>query len=142
MDKTEKNIEILKGFIPTYTSYLRFFNANEVVFIMHMLEIDYYRNQGYRMAWSREFMMLQMRMKRPAYARCIKRFLALNLISREVVGKRVVFHWNMSLYMRLLEVLTATRDYYILTDFFDDFTKKERSIESITDDEIRSLCKK
>ena len=118
------------------------FDGAESVFIMQMVSAEYRAQLVRRPYWSKSFVMDRMGMKERVFNRCVARFKALNLVESETIGLKVLYKWNIPLYERLLDIITATENIYKLRKFWEAFVEQGRSIESVTDDEIVSLSHK
>lgn len=116
------------------------FDASETVFILHMLDIAYIRSKGYNTVWSKGYLMKRMNIRLRTFDRCVKRMAELGLLDRLPQDGMYDYLWNMTLYDRLLRIMSATRDINRLREFCRKiFIEQKRSIQSISEDEIKSL---
>lgn len=119
------------------------FDANEIIFIMHMVNIAYLRAEGYNTVWSKRYLMQRMNIRLRTFDRCVKRMTELKLLDRMPQEGMYDYLWNMPLYDRLLKIISATKDINRLREFCrTTFIEQKKSIQSISDDEIRSLGKR
>lgn len=119
------------------------FDANEIMFMMHMVHIAYMRAEGYNTVWSKKHLMRRMNIKLRTFDRCVKRMTELKLLDRMSQDGMYDYLWNMRLYDRLLKIVSATRDINRLRAFCNRaFIEEKRDIQSVSDDEIRRLEKK
>jgi hypothetical protein len=140
MDKKKKNETAPYVKYPLALSYL--FNPVESRFILHMIEAEFLKKQGYDTGWTRAGYAKRMGLKECAFERCVKRMVDMELLAvrHNKLGNRVFFSFNMALYEKLVSILSATCHVDSLIDFCDTKFKKEaRSIESITEQEIETL---
>lgn len=124
-------------------SYL--FNPSEIVFILHMIDLESLRSKGRQIEWTRSFYMAKMGLKPYSFDKCIEKLTAMELLSKtnNADGNKVYYHFNMELYYRLLKILSASKDIYVMIAFCkDNFKQKKRPIMSITENEIIMLSKK
>jgi hypothetical protein len=118
------------------------FSPAETVFILHMVNLEYFKAAGYRVSWSNAGYIRRMGLKECAFKRCVERFSQMKLLTRTYnsLGNRVFYSINMELYNRLVEIVSSTYDCERLAAFCDTkFRKEARPIESITAEEIREL---
>ncbi|GAB6013310.1 hypothetical protein [Viscerimonas tarda] len=130
------------SFVKYYPGLSVMFKPVETLFILHMVRFEFLKTAGFRIRWSKAEYARRMGLKECAFIRCVKRLSAMKLleVSHNPEGNRVFYSFNMSLYYRLVEILSATSDHDRLTAFCNrQFKKAGRPIESITDDEIREL---
>lgn len=125
---------------PYALSYV--FNPGEARFVLHMIEADFLKKQGYDTGWTRTEYMKRMGLNLYTFERCVRKLEKMNLLTRRynTLGNRVYYSFNMDLYDRLVEILSATCHVDRLIDFCETkFKMENRSIESITEEEIEEL---
>lgn len=118
------------------------FNPSEVIFILHMLDIESLKKQGHKIEWTRGFYMARMGMTPYTFDKCIETLLAIDLLTKtnNTDGNKVYYSLNMDLYTRLVQILSANKNVYTMIDFCKkNFKSGNRKIESITDEEIIEL---
>ncbi len=137
-EKREKLAPFAK--YPYSLSYL--FTPGESRFILHMIEADFLKKQGYDTDWTRAEYMKRMGLNLYTFEHCVRKLEGMNLLTRRhnALGNRVYYLFNMDLYDRLVEILSATCNVDKLIEFCDTkFKHENRSIESITEEEIVEL---
>lgn len=128
------------SFIKYYPCLSCMFDASEIVFILHMLDIAYIRSKGYNTVWSKGHLMKRMNIRLRTFDRCVKRMIELGLLDRLPQDGMYDYLWNMDLYNRLLRIMSATRDINRLREFCRKiFLEQKRSIQSVSEDEIELL---
>lgn len=127
-------------FVKYYPTLSCMFDASESIFILHMLDIAYMRSKGYNTVWSKGHLMKRMNIRLRTFDRCVKRMTDLGLLDRLPQDGMYDYLWNMSLYNRLLRIMSATRDVNRLSEFCrKTFVLQKRSIQSVSEEEIESL---
>lgn len=127
-------------FIKYYPHLSCMFDASEIVFILHMLDIAYIRSKGYNTVWSKGHLMNRMNIRLRTFDRCVKRMVELGLLDRLPQDGMYDYLWNMPLYNHLLRIMSATRDINRLREFCrKTFVEQKRSIQSVLEDEIKLL---
>ncbi len=124
--------------------HLRYlFDPAEMSFVIQLLHLDFLRRSGYRTAYSREFMYDYFQLKERTFNRCLRRLSQLGLIERVKDGLYVDYRLNSEVYNRLLDIIHATNNFAIISDFCNEqFRERGRTIESVTDEEIEQLRKR
>lgn len=118
------------------------FDASEVIFIMHMINIAYLRSKGYNTIWSKAHLMQRMNLRLRTFNRCVERMTELKLLDRMPQEGMYDYLWNMERYNRLLQVMSATTDLNRLREFCrKNFIEQKRDILFISDTEIELLGK-
>lgn len=127
-------------YVKCYLNLCSMFDPQEIIFILHMVNINYLRSGGYNTVWSKSFLMRRMNVGLRVFDRCVKRMTDLGLLERKLKNGMYDYCWNMNVYNRLLKIASATNDLNTLDKFGKRvFVKEKRDILSITDDEIREL---
>ena len=127
-------------FIKCYPRLSCMFDASEIVFILHMLDIAYIRSKGYNTVWSKGHLMKRMNIRLRTFDRCVKRMTELGLLDRLPQDGMYDYLWNMALYNRLLRIISATHDINRLREFCQKtFIEQKRNIQSVSEDEIKLL---
>lgn len=120
------------------------FNPSEVIFILHMLDVESLKKHGHKIEWTRNFYMARMGMTSYTFDRCIETLMAIGLLTKtnNIEGNRVYYSLDMDLYDRLIHILSANKNVYIMIDFcMKNFKTDSRRIDSITDEELLELSK-
>lgn len=129
-------------FVKYHTGLSYLFNPAETRFILHMIDIEYKKSNGYNTNWSRRQFMKIMQLNEYTFDNCIKRMIAIGLLSKRNngLGNKVYYLFDMQVYEKLVRILTSTYNVDKLIDFCGLYFKSNsRTIQSITDDEILSL---
>lgn len=127
-------------FIKYYPHLSCMFDASEIIFILHMLDIAYIRSKGYNTVWSKGHLMKRMNIRLRTFDRCVKRMVEMELLDRLPQDGMYDYLWNTALYNRLLRIMSATRDIDRLREFCRKiFVEQKRSIQSVSEEEIESL---
>jgi len=130
-------------FVKYYPGLSYMFSLAETRFILHMVDIDYKKKNGFNTDWTRAEYMKVMGMNEYNFDKCIKRFIGLNLLERtnNLTGNRVYYSFNSKVYEKLVRILSATCNVNKLIAFCTaNFKENKRSIESITEEEIKALA--
>lgn len=128
------------SYVKCYLNLSSMFDGQEIIFILHMVNINSLRSGGYNTVWSKGFLMKRMNMGLRVFNRCVSRMAGLGLLERVPVDGMYEYHWDMDIYARLLEIISATNDISTLKKFCDQtFIKEKRDIASVTDEEIEIL---
>lgn len=137
-DKHQKSPQ--NPFVKYYPNLSCMFDASEVVFILHMVDIAYLRSKGFNTVWSKGYLMKRMNIRLRTFDRCVKRMTELGLLNRLSQDGMYDYLWNMTLYNRLLQIMTATHDTNRIRVFcMKTFVEQKRSIQSISEEEIEAL---
>jgi|GEM_PF-736174 len=130
-------------FVKYYPGLSYMFSLAETRFIIHMLDIEFKKKNGYNTNWTRAKYMKLMGMNEYNFDKSVKRLVELNLLEKtnNSSGNRVYFSFNMDLFFQLVKILSATCNVNKLIAFCDkNFKENNRRIDSITDDEIKDLA--
>lgn len=131
------------GFTKLHINLCYLFDHQEICFLMHLVHIDFVRSCGYNTAYGRDFMFKKFKMNMRVFQRCTNRFTEMGLLEKKRKGLHFDYLLNQKLYQRLLEIMCATNDVFVLTEFCErEFIKGSRTIESIRDSEIKILGEK
>lgn len=129
-------------FVKFYPGLSYLLGRDEIYFLLHIMDIEYLRQNNYGCNWYKGEYMQRMQMSRYTFDRCVKKLLKLELIIRKENnrGNEVSYGLNLPVYNQLVKILEATYNYHALIQFFDNIVRKQgRSIASITQHEINSL---
>lgn len=128
-------------FVKCYLNLGRLFDPAEMLFILHMQQVEYLcqANQGGR--WSKKFLMKKMGFGEKVFDRCARRMAEMELLIVSS-GYHPVYRWNTAIYDRLIEIFSATDNLDALDRFCKQiFLEGMRSIREITDSEVEMLGK-
>jgi hypothetical protein len=138
MDKKKKTA----AFIKFHPGLSCLFNPAETVFLLHMVNLEYFKSTGYRIVRTKAEYIKRTGLKECTFNRCVDRFSEMKLLTRSynALGNRVFYDIDMDLYRKLVEIVSSTYDCDRLRAFCETKFKKEaRLIESITPEEIDEL---
>lgn len=139
-EKQQRNLQF--AFVKCNLNLSCMFDASEVIFIMHMINIAYLRSKGYNTIWSKAHLMQRMNLRLRTFNRCVERMTELKLLDRMPQEGMYDYLWNMERYNRLLQVMSATTDLNRLREFCrKNFIEQKRDILFISDTEIELLGK-
>lgn len=137
-EKKQKNSQAT--FVKCFLNLSCMFDASEILFIMHMLDIAYIRSKGYNTVWSKSYLMKRMNIRLRTFDRCVKRMTQLGLLDRLPKAGMYDYVWNMPTYNHLLRIISTTRDTERLREFCREaFTLQKRSILAVSPDEIEEI---
>lgn len=124
----------------TYNKIRYFLDTEEMSFVSHLLYLKDLRECGCRTAYSKKFNFKSFQLGRDTFYRCAKRLRKLGLVETSGKGKFTDYILVEKNYNRLLEIVNSTDNVDTLIQFSKiEFTEKNRSIDMITDIEIKNL---
>lgn len=109
-----------------------------------MLEIAFLKSQGYDTDWAKATYIKRMGLKETSFDKCVQKMTQMKLLHKwnNSQKNKVYYSWNWTVYEKLIRILSSTNNIDALIKFADTYFKKNnRTIESITEDEIRSLSR-
>lgn len=121
------------------------FNPSEVIFLLHMTDVESLKQMGHKVEWTRSFYIARMGMTTYTFDKCIDTLIDMELISKTNNSDRnkVYYHLNMENYTRLLQILSSNKNIYLIIDFCNkNFKKQKRKIADISDEEILEISRK
>lgn len=137
-----KNSTTNRYYVKSYLHLTALFDAQEMLFISHMVHIHYLESMGYDTKWTQRTLMEEIAMTRRIFDRCAKRFIEIKLLECVPLGKGCCYRWNIPLYEKLVEIVNSTNNIGALKVFCQrTFVTQKRSIESVTQEEIDILAK-
>lgn len=122
---------------PLCLSYL--FSPTETRFIIHMIDAEFLRSKGYNINWSRSNYIKKMGLTEYSFDNAVKKMTRIGLLTKtnNKQGNRVFYSFDMERYNKLIMILSTTRNIDKVIRFFDRiFEKENRTIESVTEEEI------
>lgn len=134
--------ETIQPFVKYYTGLSYLFSPIETRFILHMVDIEYKKANGYDTSWSRSEYMKIMGINQYSFDKSIKKLMRMKLLTRKYnrLGNKVTYSFNLSVYNRLIDILSSTCNIDKLIEFCDkNFIQLGRDIKSIRKDEIEAL---
>lgn len=128
-------------FVKCYLNLGRLFDPAEMLFILHMQQVEYLCQASRGGRWSKKFLMKKMGLGEKVFDRCARRLAEMELL---IISSdyRPVYRWDTLLYNRLVEIFSATDNLDALDRFCRQvFLEERRSIRGISDIEIEMLGK-
>lgn len=132
------------GYVKCYNKLSYLFTPNETRFIQHIVEISFLKDHGYDTDWAKQTYIKRMGLKETSFDKCVRKFTEMKLLHKwnNTQKNKVYYSWNWPVYEKLIRILSSTNNIDALINFADTYFKKNnRSIESITEDEIRMLSR-
>jgi hypothetical protein len=128
-------------FVKYHAGLSLFFSPAEMVFALQMANYEYLKSAGYWICFPKAEYARRMGMKPYTFEQCVRRFIRLSLLDKKynAMGNQVLYAFNMKLYGKLIRVVAQTSDTDRLAAFFDALKNASRTIESISEEEIRAL---
>lgn len=128
-------------FTKCYLNLGRLFDPAEMIFILHMQQVEYLRHSGRGNRWSKKFLLKKMNLGEKVFDRCVRHLAKMELLI-VTPDYHPDYRWNTVLYERLVDILTSTDNLDALDGFCHRvFLDGKRSIGSVTDSEIEELGK-
>lgn len=143
MKKTDKSQETSRPFIKFHSRLSWIFEPGEIIFICHMLELEYIRSKGGKSVYCKRELMEKMNMGERVFERCVRRMEKLGLLRRVPQGNMYEYLWAEEVYERLLDMLYHgdSRPYRSRLKSFlkDRLLIQEETISSLSLKEIENL---
>jgi hypothetical protein len=129
------------SFVKYHTGLSLFFSPAEMVFALQMANYEHMKSVGYWIRFSKAEYARRMGMKSYTFEQCVRRFISLGLLAKKcnALGNQVFYAFNMELYGKLIRIVAQTSDTDRLAAFFDGLKRDSRTVESISEEEIRAL---
>ena len=139
-EKMENKKKESPVFIKYHPGLSYFFNPAEMVFLLQMSNFEYLKQSGYRVNLSKAQYAKQMGMKEYTFEKCVIRFTELGMLSKShnALGNVVYYSLKMELYEKLIRIIASTGRKQVAA-FFESIKAESRSIESISEEEIKAL---
>lgn len=128
-------------FVKCYLNLGRLFDPAEMLFILHMQQVEFLCQASQGGRWSKKFLMKKMGLGEKVFDRCVRRLEQMELL---IVSSdyHPVYRWDTALYERLVEILSATDNLEALDGFCRRmFLEEKRCIRGISDFEVEMLGK-
>ena len=127
-------------FVLCYINLCYLFDPAEMMFILHMIDIENMRGCGYSSVWSKDFMMKKMGLGERLFDRCVKRLMEIGLLDRKLVGNKYSYSLDVDQYEKLTQILTVTNDVHRLKSFCESvFVNGQRAIQDVTEEDWYKL---
>lgn len=128
-------------FCKLYKGLMMAFTPPESVFMIYMADIAALQNIGHRILRSKKKHMAYTNIGYRVFDQCVEKTIRMGLLDRIPTDGMYEYVWDMRAYNRLLKIVNSTNCYTALKEFCDKaFDTDQRSIMSITDDEIEQLA--
>lgn len=116
------------------------FDPAEVVFLLHMVDMESMKQSGYNTTWSKDFLLLKMNLGMRLFDRVTKKLISIGLLSKDKAGNKYAYSLDLKAYRRLVGFLSLTNDIFKLKAFCDTvFIKEKRKIQHVTGSDLRML---
>lgn len=123
-------------FYKAYKGLVMGFGMSEAAFMAYMANLAERRNRGYVTVCSLKTHLAATGMGRRTFERYVGRSMRMGLLERVPVDGKYDYIWDMTAYLRLVEILSATPNPVRLRAFCKEvFETQGRKVLSITDDE-------
>lgn len=127
-------------FYQVYKGLVMGFGMREAFFMAYMTDLAERRNRGYITVYGLKKHLSATGMGRRMFERYVNKTTRMGLLRRVPVDGKYDYVWDMTAYLRLVEIVSTTTDMTRLHAFCDDmFEKQGRCVMSLTDNEIRGL---
>lgn len=116
------------------------FDPAEIVFLLHMLDMEHMKQNGYNTTWSKEFLLLKMNLGVRLFDRVTKKLISMGLLTKEKTGNKYAYSLDLKAYRKLVGFLSLTNDIFKLKAFCETvFIKEKKKIQDITESDIEVL---
>ena len=116
------------------------FDPAEIVFLLHMLDMEYMKQNGYNTIWSKEFMLLKMNLGVRLFDRVTKKLISMELLTKEKAGNKYAYSLDLETYRKLVGFLSLTNDILKLKAFCETvFIKEKKKIQNVTGNDLEML---
>ncbi len=142
MKKNNRNeCDMLKNaqFLKTYCALIGSFTPDEVLFMVYMMDLTNLRSKGYNTIRSKKEHMTNTAIGLRVFDKCTAKMTRMGLLERIPVNGMYDYVWDMDAYRKLLEMLVGIKIPAHRSNFCKNFfDKQEKSVFSITEDEIKA----
>lgn len=116
------------------------FDPAEIIFLLHMVDMEYMKQNGYNTTWSKEFLLLKMNLGVRLFDRVTKKLISMGLLSKDKAGNKYIYSLDLKTYRKLVGFLSLTNDIFKLKSFCEAvFIKEKRKIWSVTGNDLKVL---
>lgn len=116
------------------------FDPAEIVFLLHMVDMESMKRSGYNTTWSKDFLLLRMNLGVRLFDRITKKLILMGLLSKDKVGNKYAYSLNLKAYRKLIGFLSITNDIFKLKVFCETvFIKGGRKIQDVTGSDLKML---
>lgn len=129
-----------KKSVTFYLNLSCLFDPAEVVFLLHMVDMECMKQSGYNTAWSKEFLLLRMNLGIRLFDRVTKKLISMGLLSKEKAGNKYAYSLDMKVYRKLVGFFSLTNDIFKLKTFCETvFIKGKKKIQDVTGSDLKIL---
>ncbi len=117
-------------------------SPDEGRFVQHLREIEFLRQRGHKVDYTRAEYAKRMGLREFTFDRCAKSLCRLGLVTKTDLSsrRRVDYRIDESAYKRLVQIVSVTRNIDKLIQFFDfHVSKLGKSIGEITDEDVAGM---
>lgn len=123
-------------FYKVYKGLVMGFGMSEAAFMAYMANLAERRNRGYVTVCSQKIHLAATGMGRRTFEQYVGRSIRMGLLEKVPIDGKYDYVWNMTAYLRLVEILSTTSNPVRLRTFCKEvFETQGRKVLSITDDE-------
>lgn len=116
------------------------FDPAEVVFLLHMVDMEYMKQSGYNTTWSKDFLLLKMNLGMRLFDRVTEKLISMGLLSKDKAGNKYAYSLDMKAYRKLVGILSLTNDIFKLKAFCETiFIKEKRKILDVTGSDLKII---
>ncbi len=116
------------------------FDPAEIIFLLHMVDMEYMKQRGCNTTWSKEFLLLKMNLGVRLFDRVTRNLISMGLLSKDKAGNKYAYSLDLKAYHKLVSFLSLTNDVFKLKAFCDTvFIKEKRKIQEISGSNLEML---
>lgn len=139
--KRMKGNKTVTGYVKCYINLCYLFDSDVIMFINHMVHIEYLSSQGHYTKWPQSFLMKRMNFNRRIFEKCVKQLTDMDLLKVTKAVNKCFLTFEITRYEKLVEILNSHTDVFVMKEFCKRmFVEQKRSIDSITKKEIEALA--
>ena len=128
------------AFYMFYKGLMMAFDITEAAFMVYMADLDTLRELGHKTIRPLDSHLNHLGFGRRNFNRCVDKTIRMGLLERVPIDGMYDYIWDMRVYDKLVHIVSSTNSYVALRSFCKRvFEDEQRSILSITDDEICKL---
>lgn len=131
-----------ESFEKSYPGFSYVLTPDEERMLKHLLEIEYLRKLGHKVDFTRAEYMKRMALREYTFDRSARSLCRLGLAVKTADSSRnrVQYRLNSEMYLKLVHIVSLTRNIDRLVQFFDfHIFKLGKSIGELTEEDIRTL---
>lgn len=129
------------GFYKFYKGLMMAFKLPESAFMAYMADQNQLREKGHNTVRPMRTHLNRLGIGRRTFEHCVEKCMRMGLLERIPIDGMFEYVWDMRVYDKLLRIVNASSSYLALQDFCDRvFEKEQRSVSSVTEEEIEKLA--